>query len=145
MNTKIYKQHSVDEYLKDDWLNRLNQLPWSLTSICYGHSDPNRNNFWVGFAEHDHPNLDLVSRTAKIEEALRHKEALEQVPNTLVHTKWVGFDGSIAFNSGYVAGSFSRLILGVDSTLKNTTNNKSLIDQWWEDIITQLEKTMRQV
>ena len=40
MKSRHWNNCLVDEYLKDEWLERLNSLSWSLTSICYGHVKP---------------------------------------------------------------------------------------------------------
>ena len=125
MKTREWNGEIVDADLKDEWLERLNNLPWKLTSICCGHPD-NEQDEWVrGYAGNPNPNFDIVDHSGNVKLSIKIKEELEKLPNTKAYTRWVYESGGFIHNGECREDTFNRIIVGVDSTIKNVRSKNS--------------------
>lgn len=147
MTFKKWGQHEVDEKLKEEWLEDLNSLSWNLTSVCYGHYENKPEDWKFGYAGSPQPNLDIAINSlgrvyyTDMTVSLLIKDALNKLPYTRAHTKWVFQDDGFIYNGSIndkLDKPIVRVIVGIDSTIKNNGNNDNEIDFWFETVISKL-------
>jgi len=144
VKTKTWNGYGVDADLNADWLERLNNLSWDLTSICCGHPDATQDEWVYGYAGNPNPNFDIISHSGgDVKLSLKIKEELKKLPNTKAYTRWIYKSGGFVHNGEYKDDSFDRIVVGVDSTIKNLGNNQKELDGWWEQVILKIEEFIK--
>ena len=146
MSVKEYRGQIVDAELNSDLLDELNSLEdWVPTSVCYGHSDYASKGIIVGFAGSPFSTLDLIFTGNNIiegaQKSLIAKEAING-GDYICNTRWVFRDNSFIQNGveSDITADFVRVILTIDSKLMNSTDTKSRIDKWWNDLVIALTR-----